>query len=236
LPNVRIISILPFSLEPRIARVANAWIYDPQLWDLSYFALPNSERFSRLTGEIALAAKGRPVVLALGAQNRIKGFEFFAQLWCGQAAIREKFLFLAAGKVAPECVSFALELADAGGFVMDRHIEDDEFLSLYRCADVVWSCYAPIYDQASGIFGRAVQLGVPAVVRERSFLDRQARELEHPTLGLQFGDATAAVNRLQSWAPSRPSAADLCMRVARMRELSEAVIGEAIGVQIPTID
>lgn len=48
----------------------------------------------------------------------------------------------------------------------DRIVTDDEILRLYKVADLAWCCYAPDYDQASGVFGRALQTGVEPVVRE----------------------------------------------------------------------
>jgi hypothetical protein len=60
----------------------------------------------------------------------------------------------------------------------------------------VWSCYAPDYDQASGIFGRAVQLGVPAIVRTSSYLAKLADHIGHPVLPVSFGDADKAAERI----------------------------------------
>ncbi len=34
LPQIQTLSILPFSVEPRFADIADGWIHDPQLWDL----------------------------------------------------------------------------------------------------------------------------------------------------------------------------------------------------------
>ena len=57
--------------------------------------------------------------------------------------------------------------------VENPYLTDDEVLSLYGVADLAWSFY-PQRDQASGIFGRAVQAGVVPLVRSGSFLESYA--------------------------------------------------------------
>ena len=93
-------------------------------------------------------------------------------------------------KVATASRHHAERFTANGGMLIDRHLDNDELLHLYRRADAIWSCYAPDYNQASGIFGRAVQLGVPAIVRKRSYLQPLAAELEHPVLALRRVDAS----------------------------------------------
>ena len=36
----------------------------------------------------------------------------------------------------------------------------------------IWCCYSPEYDQASGVFGRAVQYGCIPIVREHSVIHK----------------------------------------------------------------
>lgn len=54
---------------------------------------------------------------------------------------------------------------------------DEEILSLYKVADLVWCSDAPDDDQASGVFGRAIQTGVEPVFRKGSLPDRLLSEL-----------------------------------------------------------
>jgi hypothetical protein len=60
----------------------------------------------------------------------------------------------------------------AGGYACDRFISNEELFDLYACADLIWCCYAADYDQASGVFGRAIQLGIPVVVREGALIHK----------------------------------------------------------------
>lgn len=228
MPGVVILTILPFSVEPRFAEVATGWIDDPQFWDMSVFDVPQTESADQITERVEETAAGRAVVLALGGQNRIKGFDFFSRLWCGSARIREKFLFCAAGAVAPEEEAAKGRFCKAGGLVIDRRLENEELLRLYEHANAVWSCYAPDYDQASGIFGRAVQFGVPSLVRSGSFLEKLASEHDHRHLAMPFDDLETAGARLLSWRPEKRQAGDAQARAETMRERSIDILRRAL--------
>jgi glycosyltransferase involved in cell wall biosynthesis len=184
IPLCQTLTILPFSVDPRFAQIADSWIYDFQLWDLSATERNNVEvkRAQRehadpstLIGQISVAAKGRPVVCAVGRQDRDKGFDVFAQAFATHASIRERFLFAFGGKVAKNLTPELAAYEKAEGFATNRRIEDAELLDLYSASDLVWCHYALGYDQASGILGRAAQLGMPAIVREGSLVHAMCR-------------------------------------------------------------
>jgi hypothetical protein len=168
LPGLRILSIIPFAVEPRLAQVCHDWIHDPQLWDLWLDGppvLPETD----LSRRVAKATGGRDVMIFIGAGNRIKGFDGFMDEALSR---KDSVLAVVAGRVAPDFASEAQRLADEGMIVEDRFVTDEEILSLYKVADRAWCRYAPDYDQASGIFGRAVQTGVTPIVREGSVVAR----------------------------------------------------------------
>lgn len=184
IPLCQTLTILPFSVDPRFANIADNWIYDFQLWDLpaterNTVAMKRSKRkhaeLSTLVGQITLAAKGRPVVCAVGRQDRDKGFDVFAQTFAAHASVRERFLFAFGGKVAEELAPDLTSYQHAEGFGTSRRIEDAELLDLYSASDLVWCHYAQGYDQASGILGRAAQLGMTAIVREGSLVHAMCR-------------------------------------------------------------
>ena len=204
LPNVRVLTILPFEIEPQFAEIATGWIYDPQLWDLTF---PGFETIcdGSISNKIKAAASGRRVIMALGGQNREKGFDYLTNIWCNNTEIRSTHLFVVAGVVAAESKDKAAAFQAAGGILFDRRLEFSELMGLYSCADAVWSCYAPDYDQASGIFGRAFQLGIPAIVRSGSHIARLANSLNHETIELPFDNPQESATALMHSKPVRLS-------------------------------
>lgn len=217
LPRTSVLAILPFDIDPRFAAVATDWFYDPQLWDLPFFGMPPADGFPALDREILAAAAGRQIVLSLGQVELRKGFDFFCRIWCDSPEVRARTLFVSAGKVNAESKAAAAEFAAAGGLLIDRRMEDEEIRHLYRHAALVWACYNPNHDQASGILGRAVQLGVPVIVRDTSYLEKLARHLDHPALSIPFGAVAPAVDGILNATPSRLDPAVAAARVQKMR-------------------
>lgn len=227
LPTVTTLTILPFSVEPEFARIASGWIYDPQLWDLS--------EADRLTGTTALSdgsylapvmrlSGGRRLVAAIGRMDRAKGFDSFARAYVQSPELRRTTLFLSCGSVHEEVADHGMALVAAGAAVIDRQVTDLELLQAYAAADIVWCCYAADYDQASGVLGRAVQLGVPVIVRTGSLIERFC-ELEGVAhLGIdpaQFDSLPAIAAR----DPDRGAAL-----AAKMARHSLPVLAKALGV------
>lgn len=175
LDAVSTLTIDPFDEIHPVDAIRDGWLYDFELWDLSeaerarILELKAGAAPDSLTAKISAAARGRPVLLALGRQDRAKGFPEFA----ARAARDETatcWQFVAAGVIAADCAADRAALEAAGGLVIDRRLDDDELWQLYAAADLVWAVYAPDYDQASGIAGRAAQLGIPVCVRAGSRL------------------------------------------------------------------
>jgi hypothetical protein len=176
------LTILPFSLEPGFARIASGWIYDPQFWDLHYPEAAPDHHKGSLATELRERAGMRRICCAIGRQDKDKGFDQFVAVYCQRPDLRESWLFAVGGTVDPALDSDAEALVAAGGMVLPRFIKQDELLDLYASADLIWCSYDPNYDQASGIFGRAKQLGIPVVVRTGSLIHRYCRNQALPHL------------------------------------------------------
>lgn len=227
LPPVSTLTILPFSVEPDFARIADGWIYDPQLWDLTErerkIGTPPMASDSYLAG-LHGAAGGRRIIAAVGRMDRAKGFDTFARAYSRSAELRAASLFVSCGRIKTEIADDGAALTRAGGVVVDREISDDELLEAYAAADAVWCCYAPDYDQASGVLGRAVQLGVPAIVRAGSLIERFCRLEGVPHLAI---DPARFDNLPLSLAPREPDRGQaLAMSMA---EHSVPVLARAFG-------
>ncbi len=168
--NISTLTIIPFSIAPEFEEVADNWIYDFQLWDLErdsqskIMFQPSDKLIAAITEKIG----NRKVLVAIGSQNKGKGFETFANSWIGDDSIQNRFLFAYGGKVSSDLQALAANYTESNGIGFDRFISDEELHALYVMSDAVWCLYDPSYDQASGILGRAIQLGIPAIVRKDS--------------------------------------------------------------------
>lgn len=224
--DIQILTILPFQVDHRFSRVASGWIYDPQLWDADADCLA---RPGELTAEVKARASGRQVIIALGAQNAQKGFDYLSDIWGYAASLRETSFVVVAGKISERSQSAADRLREAGAMIIDRFIDDSELQQLYAAADLVWSAYAPDYDQASGIFGRAVQAGLPTVVRSGAYLEQLAVALDHPVIAVPWDAPGRAGNSLAK-RPSRREASEVSARVSGMRSESLTRLETALGL------
>lgn len=167
LPGCQTLTIVPFSVFPAFSSIASGWIYDFQLWDLTG---EEREAVDTLRRERHPPECG--VVTAIGTQNRRKGFDLFADIYTRSCDLRRRFQFIACGKVAPGVADYAAAFSEAGGVAVDRAVSDCELLGAYAASDAVWCLYPPAGDHASGILGRAAQLGIPVVVRYGSLAHR----------------------------------------------------------------
>lgn len=225
--GVRSITILPFSVEPRFAEIAASWIYDPQFWDLyAPGAEPVGLAEGPLAREVREKAAGRRICCAIGRQDQDKGFDHFVRLWLDNPELREQVLFVCGGKVSPNLAALADEFAAAGGLAYNRFITDEELFDLYAVSDMIWACYAESYDQASGIFGRAMQQGIPVILRASSLIHRfcQRQGLSYVALGPDT--APAAMLDL----PPRGDVTEAVLRGRAMANESVARLRAALGL------
>lgn len=81
-----------------------------------------------------------------------------------------------AGRILPECNEKANQLKAGEMTLVNRYITEEELLSLYGIADLVWCYYGLKYGQSSGVFGRALQLGITPVIRKNSIVERIAND------------------------------------------------------------
>jgi hypothetical protein len=230
LPGVNIISIVPYGVYPQAEKVSTNWIYDPQLWDLETLGVSESEGDDLLfLKELIDQAKGRKIVVSLGTQNRSKGFDCFSDIWCKSEQIRNKYLFIAAGKIFPKSEEEAHKFEKNGGLIVNRRIKEAELFFFYKNADFVWSCYSEEYNQSSGIHGRAVQLGVPVIVREGSFVETLGKQIGHPSLSTPFTVLETIENLLKDLVFSRPSTEETQKIKNKMKEHSMEVFRKAFS-------
>jgi len=180
--SVQTLSIVPTTLEPKIATIVDDWIYDFQLWDITpkqrfiFHKIRNSDidfddfKKYEIANEVRAHAKDKKILIALGAQNKGKGIHVLSEHV--DMFNQENYIIVVAGRFDKASAQQKKHLQDNDALVFDRFMTDEEILALYSVADVVWCYYDPSYDQASGILGRSIQLGVLPIVRSNSFSEK----------------------------------------------------------------
>ena len=192
---VSVMTITSFDIEPRYRAIARRGVMDPQLWDKAGKACcPDPEMTARITS----AAGGRAVLAFVGSVSSIKGAEFLARLAKHPDWPSEQILIVVGGRVDADSRKAVATLAKGGALVVDRFVTDAEIDAVYASAAGVWACYRADYDQASGVFGRAVQTGTPAIVRRDSLISRIARHAGAPMAELDWTDEAGAVGLIRS--------------------------------------
>lgn len=195
LPGPRLITLMPYWAEPKLQRYAVDWMYDLQLWDLPWLDGPRAGASPSRLDDARRLAGDRPLVVAIGHQRQVKGGHFFLELF-SDPEIRARFLFVTIGPnwdLDPDRVR---RFEDHGGVFMDTELDDDEILGLYGSDTIIWACYRPDYNQSSGIFGRALQLGRPTIVRTGSYLATLQRQLGAPGWAIDYDDVEGARREL----------------------------------------
>lgn len=194
MPGVRLATIFQIPPESHLYG-RSTLILDLEYWDRAGRPPPAPTPLSDMVHAVAA---GRRIVIALGWFSGDKGGDMLIDL-AEREDLTKHFLLVVAGNVLPD-VETRLDAAPRHGlFVEKRQLSDAELLSLYAVADLVWCCYAPQRDISSGIFGRSLQFGVPAIVREGSLLQQQA-DGRTDYIAVPWGDSETVAERLVNWA------------------------------------
>lgn len=239
-PSIQTLAIFPSHLEPGVDTLVHDWIYDFQLWDLSDgernwvnglrgCAVACAPDVADLLRQVRDAAGSRRIICTLGRQDLSKGLDQFAKHAQESQASRD-WLFVCAGRIDPSCSSLVGAMRDSGVLILDRFISNEEMLALYAASDAVWCAYAPTYDQASGILGRAVQLGVCPVVRADSLMHKLClSEGIGCMIPSDLGRGGASDERGNDDSSRRAH------RIERFRVLSDLTLRRALGLGSPAV-
>ncbi|MEN8659998.1 MAG: hypothetical protein ABF313_18355 [Marivita sp.] len=237
--TVTTLAIVPVTLFPEIARVVDGWIYDFQLWDITEKdrALLKGLREGRNTTDqeaaafytrIQSAARTRAPLVSLGLQNRNKGFDRLVEEANGLTAAG--WSIVVAGRVSDASATARAALATTDAFIEDRFVSSGELFAAYAAAKAVWCVYDPTYDQASGVLGRAVQIGLPVLVRQGSLSHRLCMMENLPHLAVGEHD----LDRLSPNALPPADAAAGQVLATKFRARSLATLAQALGpVDVP---
>ncbi|TIM57126.1 hypothetical protein [Mesorhizobium sp.] len=187
LPGLTVVAITPFDVVARYAQVATAGVRDPEYWDLHDGVSVLSPKETSLSAQLRSMAGRKRLCTAVGVLNAGKGLEFLADALEQFPEIKEHTQVVVAGSANPHTSDVLKKLSATGAVVIDRFLSDAELLSLISTSELIWACYNPEYDQASGIFGRAVQLGSVPITREGAVVSRLAFESGIPFISVRYG-------------------------------------------------
>jgi hypothetical protein len=194
-PRWKILSIIPHWVEPRLRQLTEGWVYDLQFWDLKGKGLSPNHPARKNLHYVQEIAAGRDVLVAIGSQSARKGGALMMRLYISQPELRSRYLFMICGSLDSELRCLKREFEDHGGICVDRYLTDDQIIACYEESDLIWACYAPDIDQSSGIFGRAIQLQRPMVVRQGSYLEPLMKDLGSG-LSIPYDELPNAARRL----------------------------------------
>lgn len=226
--RVSVYTIVPFSVCPQYSQVATDGLLDPHIWD-KVGEIKDGEATS-LAREISTASNGKTVISFIGSVSRIKGIRFLSEVICQGGNNDNNFFTVIAGKFSDDNLDLLTSLEPRGDVaVFQRYISDAEMFELYKSSDMIWSCYHPSYDQASGVFGRSVQYGNVPILRKKSVIDKISRDLGVKSVAIDYGDVVGAVRTLNELAPKRdPKSGDLKERLIYSRSIFINTIRNAL--------
>lgn len=222
---ISVFTIVPFEVVPKYESVASKGLLDPQMWDLDPSRLDQAD--TAFAAAIRASAAGRRVLAFIGTAHVGKGIEFLRDLIMDAEWPSDLLFPVIAGRFPDEVCKLPQQLSDRDALVIDRVISDNELFALYSEADFIWACYKPDYDQASGVFGRAIQLGKTPIVRARSVISSIAEYAQISTIELDYGAPAQAV-KLRSEVKEMLREACMPAKIAQWRHRFEAAIRDAL--------
>lgn len=195
--KVKLITILPHWVQPKMADITDDWIYDPQFVDIPVLFpdLVSTNKVKMINQKVLSVANGRKVIMSFGRISLAKGAQYMMDIYTNFAEIRDKFLFVFIGTNIDVPDDTIVSFEKLGGFYLEIKLGDGELISLYDGADYVWCCYDPLYNQSSGFFGRAIQLGKKTIVRKNSYLDDLQKKIGDG-LALEYANLADALSVL----------------------------------------
>ena len=129
------------------------------LIDLSYFDIEKSEIYN-LDEKYFLSF--------FGSASDIKNFKLFLECADAVAADDRKILVQTSSELDP--IALKIIQNNSNIDLINKFVSKEEYLKNMASSSIVWSFYRKDYDQTSGIFGHAYQLGKKVLIRRNSLL------------------------------------------------------------------
>lgn len=194
---IRIVTIVPFAIKPEYSKIAREGIQDPHLWDM-YKCLHNNRNLELENG-ILEKSEGKKIISFIGSVNDIKGIKLLCEMIAARPSLVHNFEFVVAGKFDVNAKSYINTLLEHDVNVIDRYIDESELSSLYFISQYIWCCYRPDYDQASGIFGRAIQYNRIPIIRKGALIEKYIDLYKLEAISLPYDNPSAAAAIIENF-------------------------------------
>lgn len=147
------------------------WIHDFQIWDLIGTDTVEDVKSQRSVKNFEDLPKIQTLVV-LGVLNGDKGADDLIEVLKNRNSEGHDLVVKIYGNINHRYLDeIKFNLRD-GDELFNGHVDDALFWKGYAEADLIWAFYSKNYDQSSGIVGRAIQFGVPVVVRRGAIIDK----------------------------------------------------------------
>lgn len=162
LKYTKTISIHKISRNKRMDKYIDDYIHDIQYWDISWLKIEKVK-----PPELINFKTTKPVLLVAGKLNNKRSKQDLLNELTHNRRLNYSIIF--SGKMNSEDYNQLSRHKDC--IVINRYVEDEELMYLYKIADIIYCYYDSDFSQRpSGLFGRALQLGKYSLVKRFGYL------------------------------------------------------------------
>lgn len=165
---VRSFSIMPHSIEPRLATVTSSSIYDPAFFELDdvicekqYRKNPNA---TKLISDMIISE-----VVYLGVISETRNIRAFLDMFGSHEGINARVVGRRSRTLPDSALSNPGRV-----LIREEHLDKATFMHMFETAQSVWCAFRGDYDNFSGIFCNAMRFGTPVWVTAGSRLEKFA--------------------------------------------------------------
>lgn len=169
--HLTVLTLLSHRVYPELSLISDDWIHDPQLVEKAEVQVDKDGAQRLLDTETVVRSKNNPLLISIGWITELKGSNFLSKILTEN---RDSINAVIAGEKICNNLKKTTQRFNNVSLV-ERYLSDGEVEFLFSQAKFVWACYSEEYDQASGLFSKAVQCGAIPVVRKNSYLEHFSR-------------------------------------------------------------
>jgi len=161
-------SIMPHSIEPRLATLTSSSIYDPAFFEMDDVIYRKKNHHNPNADKLISNMRISEVVY-LGVISETRNIRAFLEIFARRDDISARVIGRRS-RVLPDSV-----LSNPGQvLIKEEHLDKATFMHMFLTAQSVWCAFRADYDNFSGIFCNAMRFGTPVWVTAGSRLEKFA--------------------------------------------------------------